>query len=70
MIKVDSNALIINNSFQDNISSNRGTIFEVSGMESKLFVANCSFFRNTADMGGVAFLGKNSSAKFDDCLFE
>ncbi len=62
IIKVDTNTIISNSRFEDNISNNRGTIFSVIGTGADSIVSNTTFFRNSAVMGGVAYLGKNASA--------
>lgn len=70
IIKVDTDATIRNSRFEDNISNNRGTILSVIGTDSEVIVSNTTFFRNSAVMGGIAYLGKNASAEFYDCTFE
>lgn len=71
IVKVDARgALITNSNFQDNFSSKRGSILSVKGTDSEVIVFNTTFKGNSAVMGGVAFLDKNSSAKFYDCSFE
>ena len=70
LLKVDARVLITNSNFQDNVSNKRGAILSVKGTESEVIVFNSTFKGNSARMGGVVFLDKNSSAKFYDCSFE
>ena len=63
IVKVDARgALITNSNFQDNFSNKRGSILSVKGTDSEVIVFNTTFKGNSAVMGGVAFLDKNSSA--------